>query len=923
MIESWRAAAAAGDPELQHAARANLSAWLPYLPRLKAVLPFGVAPAISPDGKFVLIGDTDGRLRRWDLKTGRQNGPTFQHSQGIGSVVFSPDGTTILIGGLDGTARLWDSATGRPAGPILRHQARGDIKVAFSPDGKTLVTFCWVGGVLQLWDSATGRPIGERRRPLGLHRGFYDLPLPSQLWDAAAGRYTRPFLKIPMPRGAVALSPDGNTFVTVQSNGTLRVWDAVTGQPLTPPRKGHNDWIRFAVFSPDGATFLTGSTDKTARLWDAVTVRPIGMPLLHRYAVFRGAFSPDGKLLSTCGDGEAVRVWESQPYQSIRLVLEHASRCTAVAFSPDGKLIVTGHGDGRVRRWDATTGRSIAPALEHPQAIGSVVFSPDGKTILIGGWDGTARLWDSASGQRAGPLFRHKRQGDVKAVFSPDGNTVLTGGNDGTVRQWDAASGAQLGAPFRPAGAVLVQALGPDGKTFVAFCQGGQQLWNLATGSRVGQSYGEGEVSAFSPDGKSFLTGVIDTVNLWDVASGTLLLPPLASQSYVTCSAISGDGKVLAAGNQRVVHLWDAATGQPIGPILPHPDTVNALAFSPDGKFLLTGARDGKARLFCAAPEVPDDLDRVANWVEVLTGMTLETRQGQLHFVDHASWLASCDRLAKWGGPPVSAWDSRRASDRRPTGLEWALSQLRWDAAWEEFSLIASLSATAPPHEVAIASRQVLALGERVVAKYPAELAYQRGLALTQNNLAWLLATHPDPAFQDFALAVEIAGKAVKSDPENASYLNTLGTALYRAGDWSRAIGALRRSNERDDGHWALGHNGFFLAMAHFRRGEFTTARIWFEIADRIHHHRAAADQDLVRFHAEAARVLGLGPAADRKEEAAPADDATLATLVLQADPGAAWARTWLAHAKTGGNRAAGPPDDAAMPNGPRAFARP
>ena len=55
MIESWRSAIAAGDPAWQHAARANLAAWQPHHPRLKAVLSHAGpvdSAAFSPDGKI-------------------------------------------------------------------------------------------------------------------------------------------------------------------------------------------------------------------------------------------------------------------------------------------------------------------------------------------------------------------------------------------------------------------------------------------------------------------------------------------------------------------------------------------------------------------------------------------------------------------------------------------------------------------------------------------------------------------------------------------------------------------------------------------------------------------------------------------------------------------------------------------------------
>ncbi len=928
IIESWRAAVVAGDPALQHAARASLSAWLPYHPRLKAVLPQGTAAAFGPDSKLIATGDRDGTVRQWNLTTCQPTGPTIRQERPVTSVAFSPDGKTILTGSLDGTARLWDAATGGPIDPPFPHQrdGNGDVIGAFSPDGKTVVTYSFELGTLQRWNAATGRAIGEPRRHLGLRAySRSTMPLPAQLWDAAAGRYFGPSLKIPPARGAVALSPDGNVVLTAHSDGMMRLWDAVTGQPLIAPRRGHNDWVRFAIFSPDGETFFTGSTDKTARLWDAITGRPIGLPLMHQAALRHVAFSPDGKLVTTIADF-AVRVWEVQPYQPTRLVLKLTDSCTAAAFSPDGTMILTGASSGMVQLWDAITGKPcFPPQTRRNGGVQAIAFSPDGKIALTASDDKKAQMWAVPSGRPIGPPL--EQQSRVVAVaFSSDGKFIFTGGDDGTVRQWDAATGAPFGTPFHPADAATVLAFSPDAKTFVVSNNDktAARSWTIAPRSLVGRPYlhpSDVESAALSSDGKSLLTKSIEMARLWDVASGTLLLPPLASQSYIGSVAIRADGKVVAAGNQLGVQFWDAATGQPIGPTLRHPAPVNALAFSPDGKSLLTGCRDGKARVFREAPEVPDDLDRVASWVDVLTGTTLEPRQSAIQVLENPAWLASRERLEQRGGPPGSVRDLLAAPEGRPTGLEWALSQVRLDGVWEEFWLAYELAQVAPHDEATEMYRQPLAMAERVTAKYPGDADYRGWVISGTNNTAWRGAIDPDSKLRDPAQAVELALALVRRAPKDAACWNLLGVALYRNGDWSAAIEALRKSNELD-AKSTLGLNADFLAVAHLHQGDIVQARIWFDIADRWHH-RAAPSNRMRYFHDEAAALLGLGREADRQPEHAPADDATLAGMILKADPTATWARTWLGRSTTGPNHPAGPPPAAAMPNGPDALGRP
>jgi tetratricopeptide (TPR) repeat protein len=66
---------------------------------------------------------------------------------------------------------------------------------------------------------------------------------------------------------------------------------------------------------------------------------------------------------------------------------------------------------------------------------------------------------------------------------------------------------------------------------------------------------------------------------------------------------------------------------------------------------VLTGCADGTARLW-DLPELPDDLDRISSWVEVITGMETDG-ESHIHLFDMAAWNERRQRLYRKVGPPT------------------------------------------------------------------------------------------------------------------------------------------------------------------------------------------------------------------------------------------------------------------------------
>jgi tetratricopeptide (TPR) repeat protein len=120
----------------------------------------------------------------------------------------------------------------------------------------------------------------------------------------------------------------------------------------------------------------------------------------------------------------------------------------------------------------------------------------------------------------------------------------------------------------------------------------------------------------------------------------------------------------------------------------------------------------------------------------------------------------------------------------------------------------------------------------------------------------------------DWGKALADFSKAVELQPKQAVYWRRLVAAQYRAGQWKAAVETLDKAMELRSGGDAF--DWFFLAMAHWQLGHKDEARKWYDKAIQWMEQNKPADEELRRFRAEAAELLGIPlkpPAAKEKTE--------------------------------------------------------
>jgi tetratricopeptide (TPR) repeat protein len=128
--------------------------------------------------------------------------------------------------------------------------------------------------------------------------------------------------------------------------------------------------------------------------------------------------------------------------------------------------------------------------------------------------------------------------------------------------------------------------------------------------------------------------------------------------------------------------------------------------------------------------------------------------------------------------------------------------------------------------------------------------------ASISNELGWLRATCPDTSYRDPSSAVTSARKAVEVAPERGEFWNTLGVALYRAGDWTEARTALLKSTSIRGGGDSF--DWFFLATAAWQQGNRDQAREWYDRAVEWMERNRPKDEELIRFRREAEELLQI-----------------------------------------------------------------
>lgn len=440
---------------------------------------------------------------------------------------------------------------------------------------------------------------------------------------------------------SVAFSPDSKSIASGSRDGTIKIWDAITGH-CKMTIADHDGEANSIAFSPDSQYLAWGS--RTAfSIWNTSTGHSARRLMDYHTNLSTLAFSPDSTLFASTS---SAGIWDTRSGDRKCALPAVAIKAQALAFLPDGQhlasanirgliisnfttgVVEVSHSPDRIGTWVAYTfsadGRYLAFQQHdrfmvwdittsccvreiHVDNRRPLALSPDGQYLALACYR-SVDIWDVKTGQCAATVASHLSPFHVAAVFSPNNGYLASSSLHGNVRVWDITrSGCEketveeICAPFRSV------SLSPCTR-YIASVEEDEtvKIWDAQTGcfkaKEEGDKYWEGS-TLFSPNGKFLAVSRGPWVEIWDIAAGNCNV----TREYDVYLIYSGTYPVTFSPDSRrwasldsngSISIRDTVTGRKlISLTAEHFLSAATLAFSPNGQ-LLASASDNSVRIW-------------------------------------------------------------------------------------------------------------------------------------------------------------------------------------------------------------------------------------------------------------------------------------------------------------------------------------
>ncbi len=539
--------------------------------------------AISPDAKKIALSQDRNSISFWDVESGKKLLDKKVAKHEIESIDFSPDGALVAIAAWDKTL-IWKWNSGEEPKTLKPVVKRAQV-AAFSPGGQFLAIGYDDEFAARIWDIESGKML---RRLKGKANSYYregmefsadgrSLIVPAksakavEIFDVTSGRLLKSIDAGGLEPRDVAASSDGRLLASIGSNTAIKLWAMPEGKCLSDRFTGNADAQYEVAFTPDGCHVVTGSTVGTIRLWDADTGQQQRVLNSHNW-VCGMAVSPDGKKVASCSNNKTLQLWNLESGREIYNLPAHGrlggNSDYTVGFDRSGERLLSFGLDFYLRVWSTRTGKAMAEHAIRPSGI-KLEETEDGTLIL--------------AGEAEQDPFGSEGIIDVtqQAMFNADGSRFFLGDKK-HIYMFDVKSGREIDK-FKLEDPLSTFHVSPEGDTLVTL----ENRRLMPDPKAKGIDAKMPRIVDFLRTIHLPSKRKIREIKLPAHTGMTM-----AFTTNERFAAIELHTREQMKVTSRWIGVWDLETGNEVARIDTYGEPVSRLAFSPDGRWLASSHRD-------------------------------------------------------------------------------------------------------------------------------------------------------------------------------------------------------------------------------------------------------------------------------------------------------------------------------------------
>lgn len=277
--------------------------------------------------------------------------------------------------------------------------------------------------------------------------GAYDGEI--RIWDLPTRNCLRHFVAHEGFVRGICYTPDGNQFITVGDDKTIKTWNVETDfgsddEPVNTILSRNN----ISGISHHRNEPLFATSGENCQLWEENRNEPLQVFKWGVHNLNSISFNQvETSILAACASDRSIIIYDKRESKAVRKVVM-TLRPNKLCWNPmEAFEFTVANEDYNLYTFDT---RQLKYPVKihkgHISAVLDVYYSPTGKEFVSAGYDKTIRIFDKTKGNSR-DIYHTKRMQHVTCIgWSQDNKYIYSGSDEMNIRLWKARAAEKLGA---------------------------------------------------------------------------------------------------------------------------------------------------------------------------------------------------------------------------------------------------------------------------------------------------------------------------------------------------------------------------------------------------------------------------------------------------------------------------------------------